>query len=178
MVLILSAFLFAHLAACCWINIALIYEEGPYISFIHNQRTNPDASDHEQWIDYSWDDIYIFSLYWVFTVITTVGYGDFSGGNEIEWIFTIMLEFLGLAFVAIVTGLLTPLVQPEMNFREMLSNRMFELDLWVMKLQRAADSTGSFFLVPSLYNKVSSSVEKAFLHDHNLIVEEGGVFYS
>ena len=36
--------------------------------------------------------------------------GDFSGGNEIEWIFTIMLEFLGLAFVAIVTGLLTPLV--------------------------------------------------------------------
>ena len=98
--------------------------------------------------------------------------------NEIEWIFTIVLEFLGLAFVAIVTGLLTPLVQPEMNFRELLYNRMFELDLWVMKLQRAADSTGTFFLVPSLYNKVNSTVEKAFQHDHNLIVEEGGVFYN
>ena len=65
-----------------------------------------------------------------------------------------------------------------MNFQEMLSDRMFELDLWVMKLQRAADSTGSFFLVPSLYNAVSSTVEKAFEHDHNLNVEEGGVFYS
>ena len=53
--LIISAVLFAHLAACFWINIGLLYEDGPWISFIHNQRTNTDATDHEYWIEYSWD---------------------------------------------------------------------------------------------------------------------------
>ena len=152
-------------------------EQSDNVSFIHNQKTNPEASDYEQWVQYDWREIYIFSIYWVFTVITTVGYGDFAGGNETEWLFTILLEFLGLAFVAIVTGLLTPLVQPKMDFTEMLSNRMIELDLWILKLQRAADTTGEFFLVPDLYSKIVDATEMAFEHDFNLIVEEGENFF-
>ena len=35
-VLVLSAFLFAHLAACVWVNIAQINDEEPGISFIWN----------------------------------------------------------------------------------------------------------------------------------------------
>ena len=96
--------LFGHLAACTWINIARIYDEEPDISFINKQITNPDTDDHDQWVNYGWSDIYIFSLYWVFTVVTTVGYGDFSGGNEIEWMCTMVLQFLGLAFIAILTA--------------------------------------------------------------------------
>ena len=59
----------------------------------------------------------------------------------------------------------------------MLSNRMFELDLWVMKLQRAADSSGAFFVDPSLYKSITDATEMAFNHDFNLIVEEGENFY-
>ena len=73
-------------------------------------------------------------MYWVFTVITTVGYGDFTGGNLIEWLFTIILEFLGLALVAIVICLLRPLVQPQADFRQLLSAHMLNMDLWIMKL--------------------------------------------
>ena len=173
-VLILSAFLFAHLAACIWLNVGRIYKEGPEQSWMYSYEANPDSSE---WKDYDWSDKYIFSIYWIFTTITTVGYGDFAGVNQIEWMFTIVLEFLGLAFVAIVTGLLTPLVQPTMNFAEMLSTRMFDLDLWIMKLQRAADSSGSFYIVPSLYTSIKDAVSMAFQHDFNLIVEEGGHFY-
>ena len=88
-----------------------------------------------------------------------------------------MLEFLGLAFVAIVTGLLTPLVQPTVNFDEMLRLRLFDMDLWVMKLQRAADSSGAFYVNPALYISITDAVTEAFKHDFNLIVEEGGAFY-
>ena len=59
----------------------------------------------------------------------------------------------------------------------MLSNRMFELDLWVMKLQRAADKSGEMYIVPSLYKKITGATEMAFKHDFNLIVEEGENFY-
>ena len=59
----------------------------------------------------------------------------------------------------------------------MLSNRMIELDLWILKLQRAADTTGEFFLVPDLYSKIVDATEMAFEHDFNLIVEEGENFF-
>jgi Ion channel len=38
----------------------------------------------------------IFANYWVFEVMTTVGYGDFAGGTKIEYIVTFFLEFAGL----------------------------------------------------------------------------------
>ena len=37
---------------------------------------------------------YIFSFYWIFEVITTVGYGDYTGATSHEYIFSIILEFL------------------------------------------------------------------------------------
>ena len=46
--------------------------------------------------------MYIFSLYWVFTVLTTVGYGDYAGSNTREFIFSITLEFCGLTFFLLV----------------------------------------------------------------------------
>ena len=60
--------------------------------------------------------MYIFSLYWVFTVLTTVGYGDYAGSNSAEFMFSIALEFCGLTFFALLTGLITPLVTPEKDF--------------------------------------------------------------
>jgi hypothetical protein len=60
--------------------------------------------------------VYIFSLYWVFTVLTTVGYGDFAGYNTTEFIFSICLEFCGLTFFALLTGLIAPLVTPQKDF--------------------------------------------------------------
>ena len=40
--------------------------------------------------------LYVFSTYWVFTVITTVGYGDYSGGTTLEYEVTLFLMFFGL----------------------------------------------------------------------------------
>jgi hypothetical protein len=52
----------------------------------------------------------------VFTVLTTVGYGDYTGKNFGEYLFTICLEFCGLTFFALLSGLITPLVTPEKDF--------------------------------------------------------------
>ena len=40
--------------------------------------------------------LYVFSTYWVCTVITTVGYGDYTGGTTREYAVTLFLEFFGL----------------------------------------------------------------------------------
>ena len=73
-------------------------------------------------------------MYWVFTVLTTVGYGDYAGTNTNEFIYSICLELAGLTFFALLTGLITPLVTPEKDFAVMLRDKSDSLDLWIKKL--------------------------------------------
>ena len=70
----------------------------------------------------------------MFTVLTTVGYGDYAGTNSTEFIFSIVLEFCGLSFFAILTGLITPLVTPEKDFNGLLMEKSDILDLWIKKI--------------------------------------------
>ena len=50
---------------------------------------------------YSKFQLYVFSVYWVCTVVTTVGYGDYAGGTTLELIYTICLEFFGLVVFSV-----------------------------------------------------------------------------
>lgn len=50
----------------------------------------------EDFVDYTNYRLYIFSVYWVCTVVTTVGYGDYAGGTTLEYTYTLLLEFFGI----------------------------------------------------------------------------------
>ena len=41
------------------------------------------------------------SVYWVCTVITTVGYGDYSGSTSTEYVAMMGLEFFGMVVFAV-----------------------------------------------------------------------------
>ena len=108
----------------------------------------------------------------VFTVLTTVGYGDYAGQNSAEFIFSISLEFCGLTFFALLTGLITPLVTPEIDFQGMLMIKTDKLDFWIKKMQLANSTIRNFYIPANLYLNISETVEEAFKNDHNLIIEE------
>jgi len=40
--------------------------------------------------------LYIFAFYWVFTLLATVGYGDFTGSTTAEYLVTIAIEYTGM----------------------------------------------------------------------------------
>jgi len=67
-------------------------------------------------------------------VLTTVGYGDYAGTNTTEYVFSIILEFCGLSFFALLTGLITPLVTPEKEFQDLLMDKSDSLDIWIKKM--------------------------------------------
>ena len=70
------------------------------------------------------------------------------------------------------TGLLTPLVQPEPNFIQLMFDRQSEADLIMLKLQRAASGGSADYFVPAgLYTDIKNNIEMAFSNDHNLIIE-------
>lgn len=84
-----------HYLAIVWLWIGsdsfLTYEAG-YLPW------NFAISDFEGYSGYK---LYVFSVYWVCTVVTTVGYGDYAGGTTLELLYTILLEFLGLAVFSV-----------------------------------------------------------------------------
>ena len=72
-------FMLLHYLCIIWIYLGgrdfIDYEEGSL----------PWRYANEDFHDMSNYQLYVFSTYWVFTVITTVGYGDYSGGTTLEY---------------------------------------------------------------------------------------------
>lgn len=54
--------------------------------------------------------IYLVSLYWTVTTVSTVGYGDISGTNMIEKIFCIFAMIVGVVFFSFATGSLSSII--------------------------------------------------------------------
>lgn len=81
---IIIFFMICHIVACLWIIIAS-FEEGDDNSWLTEEYQQ--MSNGEQ---------YLTSIYFTITTITTVGYGDISGGTFGEKIAAIILMLLGV----------------------------------------------------------------------------------
>ena len=123
------------------------------------------------WGGYGPTELYIFSLYWIFEVLTTVGYGDFSGSSNAEMLFSIFLEFGGLLLFSILTGLLVELVSIGGDFKDLLGDYVERVNIWVMKLEKANDNKRNTYMPVDMYRDISIYTEQAFENDFNLIVE-------
>jgi len=54
--------------------------------------------------------MYITSLYWIFTTLSTLGYGDYYGWTEMEMIFTMIIEIIGIFVFAYIMGNINTLI--------------------------------------------------------------------
>jgi len=54
--------------------------------------------------------VMVTSYYWVITTLTTVGYGDYKGFTAHEYLFQMMIEFLGIALFSFLMGSINTLV--------------------------------------------------------------------
>ena len=79
-----------HIIACGWIYVGEKDEWGTWITNYVGSR-HSDATT-----------VYIKSLYWVVTTLTTVGYGDIYGESEYEFVYTMVVEFIGILVFSII----------------------------------------------------------------------------
>lgn len=86
---LLFLFTVMHMVACGWILIGQNEEFGTWLD--NHVRPNADGST-----------IYITSLYWVVTTLTTVGYGDIFGTTVEEYLYTMCVEFIGILVFSII----------------------------------------------------------------------------
>jgi len=96
--------IFCHIITCLWVIIPQFVnsaEEG-----LINTWLEPFAVDQDMKI---WE-IYIVSLYWTITTITTVGYGDISGTNWLERIFCSLMMLVGVISFSFANGSLSSIL--------------------------------------------------------------------
>jgi voltage-gated potassium channel Kch len=55
-------------------------------------------------------EIYVKSLYWTIQTITTVGYGDISGTNTIEKLFSSLIMIVGVVSFSFANGSLASIL--------------------------------------------------------------------
>lgn len=114
--------------------------------------------------------IYVFSYYWIWEVITTVGYGDRSvTNNKSDISFTLLIEFFGVIMQAILINTMTDFVAGDYSFGALVNEKLEPLQLWIQKIQV---SNKPYYMNPKLYKKIVQNVEDAFFFDHNMIIEE------
>lgn len=161
----------AHLAACLWIYMGFIDSDKPpeqreswiYVNELFG--ASPDGVPYSK----SNAALYIFSLYWVFTTLTTVGYGDYSGGTTAEYLITLMFEFVGFCYNAVLISVMSSFFQTENTFTDLLTIKLDEMNLWMKRIER---SYKPYYMPNPLARSIQDTVEEAFRSDYNLIVEE------
>jgi len=106
--LILIIFLAAHLSACGFVGVDNYYRVAD-TSWANMKGYNMNswfvrfASTSPTWTKSPYEK-YLRALYWAFTTLATVGYGDITPLLPMEVAFTIMIEFLGSTLFGYIIG--------------------------------------------------------------------------
>lgn len=124
--------LLLHIVSCLWLIVASLYADEIII--------NPNTTNEKIELDYTgtWledyaklnhtnDGLYAISIYWTVTTITTVGYGDIGGSNNLERLFCSITMIIGVVSFSFANGSLASIIQ---NFDH--SNAQYQEKLIVL----------------------------------------------
>ena len=126
-----------HYLACLWLYIGL-----PQMAETYYARYG--AADEVPWILGTDEfavmgkyELYVFAIYWVCTVITTVGYGDYSGATSFEFCVTMFLEFFGIFIFAYLSIAMNKLFDTSDSHSTYITAVESDLDMWLLKLENS-----------------------------------------
>jgi len=67
---------------------------------------------------YTREQKYILPLYWIFTLFSTVGYGDFYGSTKGEYLITVLFMFIGILIFSMISFLVVKVINDNYDFEE------------------------------------------------------------
>jgi len=107
-------------------------------------------------------DVYISATYWVITTITTVGYGDIKGYTPEEYMFTILVQFLGMGVFSYLMNSINSLFDQEIKLSHIYDRRNEKMENWLRLLEK---TRGKNFGKP-IYDAIKIYAKKSFYFDY------------
>lgn len=136
--LMIMMFWVIHILGCLWITLAKVTACSWVVQKGTNSGENPGCTDKGLPIDPEYPTgIYVTAVYWVITTLTTVGYGDYKGYTPTEYLFQMVVEFLGIGVFSYLMGSINTLVASESTLQEAIDERMEEIETWLRKLEKS-----------------------------------------
>ena len=137
---LITFLLLVHLLACLWIFIARIDSINSDQNWIFNNKFQ----------DYDDVELYLTSVYWATTTLTTVGYGDIHAYNNSERVFACFSMIIGIFLYSYIIGAITNLLS-NMDLREAKLARKLDI---VNRLHREYPNIDK-----ELYKKLTIALE-------------------
>jgi len=151
-------YIIMHVIACGWIYVG---EEPEWGSWLKNPKFNiPRFRDDAK-------TVYITAIYWVVTTLTTVGYGDIYGTTEEEFIFTMVVEFIGILVFSIIMSTVNSFLSARGDV-DIVEAKSDQVDVWLVKLDNSRMSKS---LPKILYDKVKLYIKESLMHDHKKLID-------
>lgn len=117
--IILFAFALGHIIACCM----AISGDGWFETYT---RDKPDRNAG----DWSWQRRYLVGLYWSFTTISTVGFGDVAPASDRERIFGIIAVSAGVGFYSWIVASISSIVMANDAKSRVYYEKMDAISSW------------------------------------------------
>ena len=121
-----------HLVACLWYLIGSL-EEGPE-SWVQSE----DLIGHYATLS----NRYVSSLYWAFSSLTTVGFGDIRAHSDMEKLFSIVVMICGVTWYAFIISTLSSLLSGWDRKHVMAKKRMQEMTEFIRDVKVPKDLAG------------------------------------
>ena len=106
-------------------------------------------------------------MYWICTVVTTVGYGDYTGSTSIEYIVTFGLEFFGLVVFSLLQVAVNILVSYDVSYQNFCAENDIALINWLKELEVSGYPLN---MPKDLLHEIKKSLELSQMADFNKIV--------
>jgi hypothetical protein len=116
---------FFHILACIWLHMGLNIT-GSWIPVSGLEGSKATDTDR-----------YISALYFIVTTLTTVGYGDFKGYTRDEYIFQMILEFLGIGFFSYTMGSINTILLKKTDDKDIIVDKVDDMDIWLLQLDNS-----------------------------------------
>ena len=164
-----------HVMACIWLQLGYRHD----CSTVSGDERCTDSwvyagDPPNRFVDKPRRSQYIFAFYWIFEVITTVGYGDFTGDTAEEQLYSVFVQFTGLVFFSLLMTQVTNFLNSNDDFESLIEAHMERLDMWIKKIE---NSNEPYFIQPYLYYELKTYLDMAYKFDFNIAVEEFPFFY-
>ena len=124
---------------------------------------------NEDFVGYTRYRIYVFSVYWVCTVITTVGYGDYSGGTTLEYCYTMSIEFFGMILFASIQIAVQQVIDHNPDYEHYVHEVDQRINEWLLLLE---SSNFSINMPSDLHETVKQGLWQSFRCDNKTIINE------